>query len=102
MAVLGGGGRMRAVPLGPSVKLLIRPRSAVLGGWNAGSKGCAGWWQAHAGGATETLGGAPYGATERCTGCVKRRGQWLHWVVADARGRCKWEFRWNSLWGHEA
>eukprot|EP00959_Pyramimonas_sp_CCMP1952_P279097 5835168-Pyramimonas_sp.AAC.1 len=30
--VLGGGGRMRAVPPGPSVELPMGPRSAVLGG----------------------------------------------------------------------
>eukprot|EP00959_Pyramimonas_sp_CCMP1952_P421881 8838219-Pyramimonas_sp.AAC.1 len=46
------------------------PRSAVLGGRNAGSKGCAGRWLTHAGGPTGTFGGAPYGATKRCAGWV--------------------------------
>eukprot|EP00959_Pyramimonas_sp_CCMP1952_P335656 7028275-Pyramimonas_sp.AAC.1 len=30
--VLGGGGRTRAVPLGPSVEVPMGPRNAVLGG----------------------------------------------------------------------
>eukprot|EP00959_Pyramimonas_sp_CCMP1952_P180861 3782101-Pyramimonas_sp.AAC.1 len=33
------------------------PRNAVLGGRSAGSKGCAGRWRTHAGGATGTFGG---------------------------------------------
>eukprot|EP00959_Pyramimonas_sp_CCMP1952_P342709 7179688-Pyramimonas_sp.AAC.1 len=70
---------MRAVPLGPSLELPMGPRSAVLGGRNAGSEGCAGWWLTHSGGAGGTFGGAPYGATERCTGWVKRREQGLCW-----------------------
>eukprot|EP00959_Pyramimonas_sp_CCMP1952_P199797 4179196-Pyramimonas_sp.AAC.1 len=46
---LGGGGRMRAVPLEPSVEPPTGPRNAVLSGRNAWSKGCAGWWRTHAG-----------------------------------------------------
>eukprot|EP00959_Pyramimonas_sp_CCMP1952_P009664 201807-Pyramimonas_sp.AAC.1 len=79
MAALGGGGRMRAVPRRPSVEPPMRQRNAVLGGRNAGSKGCAGWWRTHAGGATGTFGGASHGATKRCTGWVKRREQGLCW-----------------------
>eukprot|EP00959_Pyramimonas_sp_CCMP1952_P047738 996555-Pyramimonas_sp.AAC.1 len=63
----------------------MAPRSAVLGGRNAGSKGCVGWWMTHAGGATGTFGGPLYGTTKRCAGCVKRREQRLCWMVADAR-----------------
>eukprot|EP00959_Pyramimonas_sp_CCMP1952_P236292 4938252-Pyramimonas_sp.AAC.1 len=59
---------MRAVPLGPSVELPMGPRSPVLGGWNARSKGRAGWWRTHAGGATGAVGGAPSGATKGFTG----------------------------------
>eukprot|EP00959_Pyramimonas_sp_CCMP1952_P024626 516837-Pyramimonas_sp.AAC.1 len=64
---------------GHSVELPLGPRSAVLGGRNARSKGCAGWWRTHAAGATGTFGGAPYGATKRRTGWVKRREQGLCW-----------------------
>eukprot|EP00959_Pyramimonas_sp_CCMP1952_P074182 1550234-Pyramimonas_sp.AAC.1 len=57
------------------------PRSAVLGGPNAGHNGCAVWWQTHAGGANGTFGGAPSGATKRCTGWVKHAG---------SKGRAGW------------
>eukprot|EP00959_Pyramimonas_sp_CCMP1952_P353527 7406876-Pyramimonas_sp.AAC.1 len=46
---------MRAAPLGPSAKLPMRPRNAVLCG------------EPHADCATGTCGGAPSGATKRCT-----------------------------------
>eukprot|EP00959_Pyramimonas_sp_CCMP1952_P408892 8568915-Pyramimonas_sp.AAC.1 len=53
---LGGGGRMHAVALGPSVELPMGPRSAVLGGGT------------HAGGKPGTSGGDPYGATKHWVG----------------------------------
>eukprot|EP00959_Pyramimonas_sp_CCMP1952_P455340 9471409-Pyramimonas_sp.AAC.1 len=60
-AALGGGERMRAVPLGPSMELRMGPRSAVLRvempNWVCGT---------HTGGPTGGFGGAPYGATKRC------------------------------------
>eukprot|EP00959_Pyramimonas_sp_CCMP1952_P361372 7568113-Pyramimonas_sp.AAC.1 len=63
------------------------PRNAVLGGRNARSKGCAGPWWTHAGGATGGFGGAPfYGAAQRCTGWAKRKEHGLCWVVA---GTCR-------------
>eukprot|EP00959_Pyramimonas_sp_CCMP1952_P120134 2511880-Pyramimonas_sp.AAC.1 len=71
---------MRAVPLGPSVELPIGLRSAALGGGTA--CGLCHWdlWRSslwgyealpragepHAGCATGTFGGAPYGPTKRC------------------------------------
>eukprot|EP00959_Pyramimonas_sp_CCMP1952_P336274 7041482-Pyramimonas_sp.AAC.1 len=72
---------MSTPPLGPSVKLPRGQRSAVLGGGNAcenrhwGLRWGSRWghvtlcWVgvAHAGGATGAFGGAPYGATKRCT-----------------------------------
>eukprot|EP00959_Pyramimonas_sp_CCMP1952_P014646 310343-Pyramimonas_sp.AAC.1 len=67
---------MRAVPLRPSVELPWRPRNAVLFG------------RPHANASTGAFGGAPDGATGRCTG----RG--------DACGQCR-QGRWSSLGGHE-
>eukprot|EP00959_Pyramimonas_sp_CCMP1952_P162607 3399628-Pyramimonas_sp.AAC.1 len=55
---------MRAVPLGPSVEFPMGPRSAVISRGNAGNNGCVGWWLTHAGGASGTFGGFPYGATK--------------------------------------
>eukprot|EP00959_Pyramimonas_sp_CCMP1952_P207171 4333735-Pyramimonas_sp.AAC.1 len=75
------------------------PRNAVLFWRSAGSKGCAGWRRTHAGGLTGGSGRAPYGATTRCTGWVKRREQGPCWVVADACGPCHWDLRWNPLYG---
>eukprot|EP00959_Pyramimonas_sp_CCMP1952_P468450 9493276-Pyramimonas_sp.AAC.1 len=43
---------------------------------------------AHADRGTRAFGGAPCGATERCTGCAGR-------MRTDALGA-----RWGSLWGH--
>eukprot|EP00959_Pyramimonas_sp_CCMP1952_P068544 1430539-Pyramimonas_sp.AAC.1 len=37
--------------------------------------------------------GAPYRATKRCTGWVKRREQGLCWVLTDACERCHWDLR---------
>eukprot|EP00959_Pyramimonas_sp_CCMP1952_P286925 6000356-Pyramimonas_sp.AAC.1 len=82
---------MRAVPLGPPVEFPMGQRSAVQGGGNAGSKGYAGWWRAHAGCETGTFGGTSCGATKRCTGWVERREQGLCWEVTDACGRCHWD-----------
>eukprot|EP00959_Pyramimonas_sp_CCMP1952_P214146 4480623-Pyramimonas_sp.AAC.1 len=46
---------MRTAPRRPSVELPMGPRSAVLHG------------ETHASCTTGTIGGAPYGATKRCT-----------------------------------
>eukprot|EP00959_Pyramimonas_sp_CCMP1952_P094931 1985395-Pyramimonas_sp.AAC.2 len=96
-AVLGVGGRMRAVPLGPSAVPLMGPRNSVMRGRNAGGKGYAGRWRTHAGGATGTFGGPPHGATTRCTAWAKRKEQGLFWVVADACGLRHWDLRWVPL-----
>eukprot|EP00959_Pyramimonas_sp_CCMP1952_P270964 5664794-Pyramimonas_sp.AAC.1 len=45
-------------------------KDSTICSWECRS--CAGWWRTHAGGATGTFGGAPYGATKRCTGWVRR------------------------------
>eukprot|EP00959_Pyramimonas_sp_CCMP1952_P456381 9473075-Pyramimonas_sp.AAC.1 len=93
----GLGGRMRTPQLVPSVDLPMRPRAAALGGGDAGGQWHLGlgwssrstgghetlYWMGvtHAGGATAAFGGAPCGATKRCTG----------WVVTHAGGaRCHW------------
>eukprot|EP00959_Pyramimonas_sp_CCMP1952_P282910 5913906-Pyramimonas_sp.AAC.1 len=55
---------MWAVALG--LGLSMGPRSGVLGGRTC-QTGCFG---AHADGSTGAVGGAPYGATKRCTGWV--------------------------------
>eukprot|EP00959_Pyramimonas_sp_CCMP1952_P061721 1289705-Pyramimonas_sp.AAC.1 len=51
---------MRSVPRGPSVELPMGPRSATLGGGT------------HVDSAIEAYGGAPYGATKRCTAWGRR------------------------------
>eukprot|EP00959_Pyramimonas_sp_CCMP1952_P188478 3941824-Pyramimonas_sp.AAC.1 len=72
--------------------------------------------RAHADGPTGGFGGAPSGATKRCTvvadacghprwglGCSSLWGrETLHWVGEHACGRLHWGRRWSSLWGHEA
>eukprot|EP00959_Pyramimonas_sp_CCMP1952_P127702 2671057-Pyramimonas_sp.AAC.1 len=77
---------MRTPPLGPSVEPPMRPRRAVHGEGNAcehrrwGLRWNPLWghealyWvrETHASTATRAFGGAPYGATKRCTGCGKR------------------------------
>ena len=74
---------MRTAPLGPSVEPPIRPRNVVLGKgdacelrhWDLRWSSLWGhetlYWvgETHANCATGTFGGAPYGATKRCTGC---------------------------------
>eukprot|EP00959_Pyramimonas_sp_CCMP1952_P166672 3483529-Pyramimonas_sp.AAC.1 len=40
---------------------------------------CTAWGGTHAGGRTGADGGTPFGATQRCTGWVKRREQGLCW-----------------------
>eukprot|EP00959_Pyramimonas_sp_CCMP1952_P194096 4058955-Pyramimonas_sp.AAC.1 len=59
---------MRAVPLAPSVELPSGANGAVGGAPYGATKRCTGWWPTHAGGAAGTFGGAPCGATKRCTG----------------------------------
>eukprot|EP00959_Pyramimonas_sp_CCMP1952_P072265 1509282-Pyramimonas_sp.AAC.1 len=90
---------MRAATLGPSVELPMGPRSAVLGGGT------------HAGCASGTVGGAPYGAAKRCTGWGSRmraapvgpsskliiRPRDIVLGERDACGLRNWVFRWNSL-----
>ena len=51
----------------------------------------------HANPATGTLGGAPYGATNRVRGVPK----WGSMGGADACEHPHWGLRWSSLWGHE-
>eukprot|EP00959_Pyramimonas_sp_CCMP1952_P212173 4439899-Pyramimonas_sp.AAC.1 len=77
---------MRAPPLGPSVKLPLSPRNAVLGvadayghprwdlRWSSlwGHEALYWVWRTHAGNLTGTFAGAPCGATKRCTGCGAR------------------------------
>ena len=79
------------------------PRNAVLGArdacefrhwdlrWSSLWRHEAPYWaqETHASSTTRTFGGAPYGATKRCTGC------------GGACGLCHWDLRWGSLWGHE-
>ena len=48
----------------------------------------------HAGCATWTLGGAPYGATKRVRGVPQ-------WGGHRMRVFRHWDLRWSSLWGHE-
>eukprot|EP00959_Pyramimonas_sp_CCMP1952_P323642 6773136-Pyramimonas_sp.AAC.1 len=55
-AILGGGRRMHAVPLGSFC-------GAPYGAWV---------WRTHVATPTGPLGGAPYGATKHCTGCGGR------------------------------
>ena len=86
------GGRMRTLPLGSSVELPMGPRTVrgVCQNWAVAPCGPSRWglrwgslcgnepregapkraWVTHAGGPTGTFGGAPYGATKRCTGCA--------------------------------
>ena len=106
-----GGGAMRTFPPGPSVELLMGPRSAVLGGVDA--CGRCHWslrwsslwghetlsWVAltHATAATGAFGGTPYGATNRLRGVPK----WGSMSGADACEHPHWGLRWSSLWGHE-
>eukprot|EP00959_Pyramimonas_sp_CCMP1952_P320188 6700715-Pyramimonas_sp.AAC.1 len=47
----------------------------------------------HAGGATGTLGGAPYGGTKRVRGVPNG--------AAPPCGQRHCDLRWSSLWGHE-
>eukprot|EP00959_Pyramimonas_sp_CCMP1952_P325903 6821723-Pyramimonas_sp.AAC.1 len=61
----------------PSLELPMRPRSAVLVG------------ETHAGVAAGVF-----------LWSSLRGHETLHWVVADACGRCHWDLRWSSLWGH--
>eukprot|EP00959_Pyramimonas_sp_CCMP1952_P325622 6815201-Pyramimonas_sp.AAC.1 len=77
---------MRAAPLGPSVKLPMGPRNVLLGVADAcghphwGFRWSSQWghetlywvWRTHAGPPTGAFGGAPNGATKRCTGCGGR------------------------------
>eukprot|EP00959_Pyramimonas_sp_CCMP1952_P199446 4171661-Pyramimonas_sp.AAC.1 len=55
---------MIIAPLGPSIELPLGPRNAAPGAGTA--CGLRHW--GHADSATGTFGGAPHGATERCTG----------------------------------
>ena len=57
---IGWEGLMRGAPVEPSVELPMWPRSVYL------------VWETHAGCATGAFGGAPHGATKRCTGCGGR------------------------------
>jgi len=106
------------------------PRNAVLGGGTAcgpchwGLRRSSLWghetlywvWESHADTAIGAFGGAPYGATKRCTGWGNRMrtlllGPSVELLVGPRKavlgggtacGHCHSGLRWSSLLGHEA